>query len=77
MIIYNVICKDKSSGIHVDSYADRELAIQAARDFLDSVAPGDWEEWKGNRNAFIFFAYYGESDISVVSTHLNYRPEVA
>lgn len=79
MIIYNLVHHGKSFGIEVESYADKDLAVSAAKDYLNSVDPGEWEEWTGNPKAYIFYAYYqsGESSIWVVQTHVRYRPEVA
>lgn len=75
-MIYNVVNHGKSCGIEVDSYIDRDVAIKAAKDFLESVDPGGWEEWRGNAK-FLFYAYYGESAIWVIKTHLNDEtPEV-
>lgn len=72
MIIYNLIHNGKNFGIEVESYIDQDVAVAAAKDYLDSVDPGEWEEWTGNPAAFIFYAYYqsGESSIAVVKTEL-------
>lgn len=71
MIIYNIIHHGKGVGIAVESFTSSEVAVSYAKDYLESISPGDWEEWTGNPKAYIFYAYYGESTIAVVETPLN------
>jgi len=63
--IFNLIIEDKHCDVEVQSFTTRDAAIEAAKDFLDSVqGEGNWEAERPPRG-WEFLAYYGESTVSV------------
>lgn len=62
--IWNVMIDDKHCDTEVHSFTSRDAAIQAARDYMDSVWKDCWEAEKPPRG-WDFLAYYGESSVSV------------